>query len=321
MPEINLYQKINENYSDDLHANIYAEDPILTFLGSEGETTYVDFPGEHRNYIEVNKYSDEWNANLASLHYRQKFRIGNPSALFGKSKVTDPQNKIGIAAHIYSLTSRFHTTVMLDDEIVDSPDEKVMQFNYQLDSSWIRGRIVLEFFFFLKDLQVKNPFQANNIGMNLSQAPLFKTTIVVDGEGSTFPITEGEYPGGPLWQIRHFWSDPMEDPFDASNIQVELNRKHPKFKQLISKAESNGINAMLMNEIMTQAMAMIVVEASQDVKEAYGQINFDEAMDGSIMKVVAYWTDLYDLDVDSDGIMTTYNKISQGMMNDGNEKK
>lgn len=310
MPEISLYRKINYEYSDAAHANVHVHVPELTYVDAMGDEQFINFPDEVQDNININEYDNNWNPQFHSLRYHQEFTIGNPSAFFGPEEITDSENEIGIAVHIFSSTSKFQKTMVLPKTIIDTTDITNIDFDFEFEKSWMRGKINLEFFFFLKRSSITHPFQASEEGMRLSFDNLFETSLVVDGTGSTFPITEIENPGGPLWQMRKLWADPLVDPFDASSVQVELNSKHPKFGTLVkTTSTSTGIGAILMDQIMDQAVAMIIYEAIQDTAADGWRITEEEANEGSVAKVVQYWINLYEIDPISDSMMTIFNKV------------
>ena len=74
-------------------------------------------------------------------------------------------------------------------------------FDYNFEPSTIRGVINLDFFLYLKEVKDTLPYMANTQGMTLSYEDLNPIELVVDGVGSSFPITEFEDKEGPLWKI------------------------------------------------------------------------------------------------------------------------
>lgn len=64
---------------------------------------------------------------------------------------------------------------------------------------------------------------------------------------------------------------------------------------------------------------MIVVEARRDVEDENEYFEIEDASDGSIMKVVDYWADIYGIDIRNDNIMEVFNKVFEGMKEQYNE--
>lgn len=315
MQEINLYQKIDDHYTK--KAGIEFKSPELSYYDPIEELEKnIDFEDEHANVIELNKYESTWNPVGNNLKYVQRFIIENPSQLFGKDKVIDEKNVIGVAAHVYSRTSKFQETIALNDEITSADKAKEIVFEKQFNKSQLRGIIEIEFFFYLKKMVCENPYQANEVGMRLSQTEIFRTSIIIDGDGSTFPITETDNPGGPLWIMRKEWSDPATDTFDVTNVQVELNRKHKVFRSLV---QAKGPTTQeFMTNIINQAMAMIIYQAISDMNEQEETWDFDIAEEGSILNVVKYWVEIFEIDI-SASIMEIFSKI-QSYKENGEEE-
>lgn len=305
MQEINLYQKIDENYME--KAGIEVETPKLSYYDPfDEQEKIIILDDEVINFIELNKYESTWNPSGNNLKYSQNIYLKRPSEFFGKDKITDVENKIGIAVHVYSRTSKFQETIALNDSIASTDGEKEIIFEKEFDKSQLRGSIDIEFFFYLKKLECENTYQANEVGMKLSQTEIFKTRIVIDGDGSTFPITEVDNPDGPLWVIRKEWSDPATDTFDVTNVQVELNRKHKVFKSLV---QAKGPTTQeFMSNIIKQSIAMIIYQAVSDMNAQEETWDFDIAEEGSILSVIKYWTEIFEIDINGSA-MEIFSKI------------
>ena len=98
------------------------------------------------------------------------------------------------------------------------------------------------------------PFQTKLEGVNLNIENLEAFSILVDGDGSVFPIEEVEEVGGPLWKVDFNWTDIESDSFSSSNVKLLLNRAHPIYNYLYN--EKHNVNKYLMNEIILSAMVL-----------------------------------------------------------------
>lgn len=300
--EISLYRKIDDSYIE--LAQIKVLPPVLEYLDDEGVYQVIDTPQDVNNLDVISIEDSEWSPDSSELKYKQIITIEKPALLFGKDKVTDEENIIGLAAHIFSKNSKFQKTLQCDKYLRKTDDSISLTFKTIFPKSTLRGNIVIELFFFLKDIVKVNPFQADEIGMRLSVDNIFQTKIIIDGEGASFPITEEENPGGPLWTLRKGWSDPSTDPFDASSVQVALNTRHPLFKP-VTKGTQRAQRA-LMEDIMIQAMAMIIFQTLEDMKEIDDTFKREDALEGSVLAAVNYWISTYDIqDKDIISIMNT----------------
>lgn len=314
MPKIDLYRKIDEKYCSKRNADIRVGIPSLYYKNELGEMVQLPIDEETEEEIELNEIEKGWLPEEYDLDYVQEFHIGNPSALFGSSAITDSANQIGIAAHINSREAMFQETIPLKATIKDTPEGQVFTFRHHFPKDVLRGVIKLEFFFYLASVEKKHPFQADEIGMRLSDN-IFETKLVIDGTGSTFPITESSILGGPLWQLRKHWDDPVVDPFSPASVEVELNKSHPLFKQLSdSYGKKSGLGKALMNSIVAQAMAMIIYQTVLEMNNTEGDSwSFDIAEDGSILQIVGYWQDTFEVDIQDLSISNVFNSLQQGL--------
>lgn len=290
--EISLYRKIDNSYIE--LAQVKVLPPVLEYLDDEGTRKFIDIPQDINELDAISIEDGEWTPDSSELKYKQTITIEKPALLFGKDKVTDEENTIGLAAHIFSKNSKFQKTLQCNKSLKKTNDSVSLTFKTSFPKSTLRGSLVIELFFFLKDIVKTNPFQANEIGMRLSVDNIFETKIIIDGEGASFPITEEDNPGGPLWTLRKSWSDPSMDPFDTSSVQVVLNTHHPLFKP-VTKGTQRAQRA-LMEDIMIQAMAMIIFQAQEDMREIDDTFKKEDALEGSILAAVNYWISTYDIE-------------------------
>ena len=316
MPQINLYRKINSEYMDKRHASVSIDSPVLSYCDIDGEKIEAQVEKNEEGAIEVNKLLPDWFPNGCDLEYHQEFHIGNPGAFFGNHSVTDKENKIGLAVHVSSRTSMFQETIPLDYEIEDTPQDIKLNFTKKFKRDELRGEVKIGFFFYLKSVKKIHQFQADRPGMTLSDGNFFETCLIVDGSGSAFPITETEIPCGPLWQMRKHWDDPCIDPFNASSVEVELNSIHPIFKQLVGSVDKNsGTGKALMESIIKQAIAMIIFEAVSEMNNTDGDSwNFDMAAKGSVLEIVGYWVDVYEIDIDNLSMINVFDSVQKNVV-------
>ena len=302
--ELSLYRKITANVIDS--AGIKADLPHLFYTDSEEERLEIKVSDSDNSVIEIN--DGNWSPVENNLIYQQKFIVEHPDKLFGVDKITDYANKIGLAAHIYSRSSFFQETIAVPVDIVNDMDEVQIDFKHAFTAGSLRGYLCIDFFLYLKELNVRQSFQADRIGMNLCHEDLYKARIVIDGDGIMFPITEYKDPGGPLWTIERDWHDPSMDEFDVTNVRVKLNTANPLSKQVF-KSTGRMANE-LMSTIMVQSIAMIIYETTLDMQRNYGGMDKVEAIEGSILEVVNDW--IVEFNIDTSNIMTIVDSLQNG---------
>lgn len=305
--QIALYRKLNNEYIE--KAKVRFEQLKLSYLtNDEEEIKEIEISDETLNSYNINEFDSMWSPYDNNLKLEQKLVIDYPNVLFGKDGITCENNVIGLAVHIYSKTSGFQKTVEIAS--FKKQEERLeINFDYNFEASTIRGVVNLDFFFYLKEVNETLPYMANNKGMTLSYEDLNPIELVVDGIGSSFPISEFEDKEGPLWKIEKNWISPDEDMLDASNISIAFNIKHPLFAEI--KKETRRINSSYMNHIIVQAMAMIIQEVI--IIEEYSIEEEEDLIPGTILSAVSYWVKTFNIDVSD--IFSIQNSLMKNIEN------
>lgn len=297
-----LYKQIDEHYQND--AGIEVLSPELSY-DDQGKKVTIQFEDNQSDLIEINKYDDFWDASQHNLHYHQVVKIEKPANLFGEDRVTGVTNAIGLAAHVYSKTAKFQKTLASVQTLrmSDKPFQFILEEDFPIGS--LRGEVEFELFFYLKEQQETNVFQAAVIGTRLSN-DIFNTKLVIDGEGANFPIVEEPMVDGPLWTIRKFWTDPSIDSFDSTSVQIVLNTKHKAFKSITTG--KTAISATFMQDIIVQSMAMIIDQALRDMDDLDPAFDIEQAQEGTVLAAVRYWIETYNVN-ENGNIITITNEL------------
>lgn len=289
--QVSLYKKFDMKLSE--LSGLEISTPTLSYENSEGEK-FIQIDSETPNYINVNEFDTEWAPSEFNLKINQKFTVKNPSVLFGEKGITMPGNEIGVAVHLHSKSSSVQKNIAFGI-IKDLKEEVELIFEHNFPKSSIRGRVSLDFYLFLKTSLNSHPYHASNVGMRLSKEDLLNLTILVDGEGSVFPISEFKDPNGPLWKLDKNWVDPSIDSFDMANVNLSLNIAHPLFAQV--KAGKTKVAKAMMSDIMVQVMALIIQQVV--IIENYDIEQDDQATPDSILTAVRYWISTFEVDTSS----------------------
>jgi hypothetical protein len=288
--QIDLYKKIDDDLMQ--RAGIHFSSIELTYSNKTDEKEILINVNENElTSIYVNEEDSMWSPSENELRFLQNLTIKDPSILFGEEGVTCNENIIGIAAHIHSKESGFQKTVDFG-AIRNLEESRNIQIDYYFPPSSIRGIVNLDFFFYVKEVNNTKSFFANKSGMLLSNENLNSIELVVDGSGSSFPMTEFEDKDGPLWKIEKNWIDAEEDIFEVSNVNISLNTKHKLFPEL--KKETRVINRALMMNIMIQAMSLITQQVI--LIERHNVEEEDGVASGTILSAVLYWISTFDID-------------------------
>ncbi len=238
----------------------------------------------------VTDMSSEWSPNEHNLIIEQIIEIEKPNELFGINGVTLEKNTIGIGMHIYSKDSMFQQTIS-KSEIVFNSEQKRYLITQRFPKASLRGKVVLETFFYLKDIVVTYETHADLMGMKLSKSNLSELLLITDGDASIFPIGEFEENNGPLWKVEFSNFDAAEDSFSYENIRLLFNTSHKLFNQV--KAGKTAMSRAMMTEIMSQVMLLIIAKVKED--QLIELENVDNVMEGSILSVVQYWLSTFEI--------------------------
>lgn len=310
--KISLYKTIGTDLVSEDGAGIRVQKPDISYRDIlDNEIKQIDVPMQEVE-IKMNELDDNWYPEQNDLIYKQLFRVEHPDALFGSEGVTNKKNVIGLAAHIYSKEAKFQKTIPFGSIYYDEKPKSII-FEHTFNAGTLRGTINFEFFFYLQKIEnelFNSFYQADSVGSILSDGNIDVRAIIVDGEGSMFPIGNFAEKNGPLWKIEKRWSDPMADSFDATNVILKLNREHPLFSAL--QVENRRVNKMLMGEILINAMSMIIDQILN--KEDIKLNTRDDYEEGTIMSTVAYWVDVFNVNDTSD-IFTIQNSLNESVEN------
>ena len=287
---ISLFNKIEGQ-------QLIAEDEIriLNFgLSYINDNEIIDIDVDSNKDLSLGDIAPQWSASMHNLNLKLDLEIDKPWKFFDESGVTSKSNKIGIAALVYSRSSNMQETLR-----ISSFGYQKEKFKCTLDKDFevgsIRGQVNIEIFFYLDEVNETLPYQADKVGMILSNGSIYEIELYIDGDGSEFPITEIEESGGPLWLLDMKWVDASEDVFDINNITLKFNKKHRLYESVVEKPSNRILNNGYQNEIVVQAMiaviSQVILVEKKDISE--------ESVQNSILKIVTYWIETFDIDTTS----------------------
>lgn len=288
--QISLYNKLTEQLAEEV--GIHFATPIFSYF-NQGETTYIEVTEKFDSILTINEYDSEWSPVEDNLEINQKCVFDDPSKLYGVKGLTLEENLIGLAVHIHSKKSNFQKTVPISS-IPNTSVPFTIDFSENFTPGSLRGDVNLDFFIYLAEISETSPTHATTVGTVLNNELLNSITIVTDGDGSIFPMSEFEDSNGPLWKIEKYWIEPNIDPFDISNVNLMLNVSHPLFENI--KNGKQRVSSLMMTDIMVQAMTSIIQEVV--IVQNYS-IESEDVLPDSILAVVQYWVSTYEIDVTS----------------------
>lgn len=287
MNTFNLFKQIDEELEEKIGLNI--SDYFLNY-DTDIEKKEILNSVEPNTIQIMSDLDSSWTADYDNLTIKQTIRIENPSYLFGPDGVTLEKNKLGIGVHVHSRTSMFQETIAMA-EVCKNDIPLSYDLVYSFPKGKLRGKVHLETFFYVKELNETYPTHADLQGMRVSQKNISELILIIDGAGSMFPIGEFEEKNGPLWKLKINNFNPAEDLFSTDNINLLLNRSHSLFKQL--KERKTALSKGLMSEIVSQAMSLIIDKV---IKETEDDDIVSDSADGTILSIVNYWISVFEVD-------------------------
>lgn len=281
--QISLYKKIDNDLLEKIGVQI---ETYLRYT-DDSEDKIIDV--EERS-IAINEVDEGWSPNDHELSLNMSLKILEPMRLFGKNSITSAENTLGIGCHIYSKESHFQRTVPVG-RFKSNNREVNINFDYTFPPSSLKGQVYIEFFVYLAEIKERFNYQADKAGMILTEENFLELELIVDGDGSVFPITEFNDKEGPLWKLEKHWVDASDAIFNSSNVSLSLNASHPLFDQ-IQKGKTRVSRAM-MGDIMIQAMSQII---QQVLIIENNNINDDNLYPNSILAAVKYWVESFEIE-------------------------
>lgn len=226
----------------------------------------------------------DWNPDEFGFTLRRECVIRHPDTLFGSGGVAPSSATIGLAAMWLSRSSKTRGCVRFNESIRRSQTPAVRTFEHTFAPGTFRGQITLNTVIFLDECSYygkENQF-AKHPGTLLGELDSCK--VIIDGQGSVFPIVEVDEPSQPLWRVECNWNDPLVESFDAESVVVCLNRAHPAYKELMRE---NMKQSYLLKEVVAGALHIIVQNAQ--TSEFWADILDGKSDEGSIGEALHYF--------------------------------
>lgn len=159
----------------------------------------------------------------------------------------------------------------------------------------LRGTLVLRTVLYLKKAGtvVKEEQHLANVSGTILGV-LDETRIIIDGNGSVFPVVEKADKTMPLWWVECNWEDPTEDLLIGENFCLYLNTAHTDYSSLNL---NNGLNqAPLFKDIIASAIGILITEVLSNDAYKSQTISGAGLAPGTISAAVNYFIKVYDID-------------------------
>lgn len=247
------------------------------------------------------KLSDEngiWNLDEYNLILKREYTIKSFSNLFGVDGIVCRNAELGLAIMWTSKSSNIRGVIDIGAIKNISDNEKILTVEEKFDVAMLRGQIDLKTIIYIKksgNPTLKEEFLANKEGYILGI--LDEETIILDGNGSVFPIYEISDVNQPLWYVKCEWDNPTIDPF-TDVVAIYLNRSHKSYIKYLDPKKKAYFNQQLLKEIMASALMIVILKLKES--EYWNQTINGENLDrGSVSEAIYYFITTHKWDISS----------------------
>ena len=263
----------------------------LSTDGNSKDNTYVVQPDEN------------WNPDETGFILEQSFALGTLQRLFdgsgGDIAVALPGDTLGIMASWWSSQSDISGCERIDTftaaDVADGGQHMVM-FRKEFAAGLLRGTLQVHYHIYLaqKGPQEK-PGYARDLGTLLGEVGL-PLTVLVDGTGSSFPMSITKAQDKPLWWTEINISDPFEEPFNEDYFNLVLNDAHPDYDALKGKGrkKKDTFDSPLFREVLAGAIEEFFLYLRQNYRDQFEGLTADEVPEGSVAAAAMYWKQFVD---------------------------
>lgn len=265
----------------------------------ELKATTADTSTSRAAVLQLTDQACHWHPETSNLIARCRCIINVPMFLFGENGLAAEEGGVlGVALMwmtpdasqrgvqpIGEITRKSNGPLNISGEIFFSPKQ-------------LRGTLIFQTVLYLKSRgnpTEKEYYQARQTGTILGV--LDETRVIIDGNGSLFPIHEVSSPNEPLWWVRCEWGDPLEDPFTDDNYCIYLNTAHKDYTAL--NANEGLKNSPLLLEILCSSLQMLIMKVLDDDTARDATIQGTGIQEGSISSMVNYFLHTFKLNYDS----------------------
>lgn len=254
--------------------------------GKEESLTLSDL--DEVNTFKVSDEATSWTFDEYDLVLKKEVRFGCIDHLFGENGIACRDAELGIAVEWSSPSSRQRGTIKSSKSLRYNQKDCVFVIEIPFEKAQLRGCVDFRLIVYLQKSghpSSRELHLANQIGLILGT--LGEYSLILDGNGSTFPIFEIEEPRQALWRMKCDWSTPAEDLFNDC-VAIYINKSHPNYKYL--DQQNKAYDPQLIIEIMASALTIIIMKL-KDNPEHWAVVENDKIAKenpGSVAHAINY---------------------------------
>lgn len=288
----------------------YFNDERRVSVTGEVKKHEIMYDKDNMDYIELNDLSGVWDNLYDDLIIEQTIEIKEAKSLFGETGIVSDLTTIGVAILWYSRESRQRGSIQVGEFTKEDVSIKYNLMSH-FEKAQLTAKLDYSVVFYVKDIDphIGSTHFANEYGLILGR--VFSTTIILEGDESTFPIVSIESKDKPLWSVKVGWSN-IDEPFRDS-VTLRLNKSHKDYN-LLNLEERKHFNEPLFKQILINTVAMIIDQAliNNELDEILEAENLSV---GSIGFLIRYYLETYEVNTESS--LTIIESVMKGVWNNG----
>jgi len=281
MADISLFPIFSQDGDIDLFK---LSDPAFSYHrnGNDYELTIEQESRDVYSLKDSNKY---WTIENYGFCYSQSIQVSEPEKMFGSEGYACKNATIGIGLIWNSKTSNLRGSSHIGSFRLGSKSE-IFEVNEIFERASLRGEVIIRIVLYIEKSgkpTKEEMMLANNAGMIIGE--LSNITLLLDGNGSMFPIYNVEIKGDTLWNVHITYEDPSIDLFEEC-VCINLNTKNPGFKYI--DRDSDDFNNQMLIEVLSSALSLII----ENLRAFDNNFSFlQNAQEGSIAQAVQFFKD------------------------------
>lgn len=282
---------------------------------SRGEPLELSTEGNATDNTYAVQPAENWIPDEDGFVLEQRFGLSAMQLLFAGNihAVALPGDTLGIMASWWSDQSDISGCEPVGRFTlaeVAGGSRRMFTFRKEFAAGILRGKLQVQYHLYLAAKGAEHrPGFASRTGTLLGQigTPL---TIILDGRGSSFPMSVTEAVDRPLWWTEINISDPFEDPFNEDYFNVVLNAAHPDYDALSGRGrkKKNTFDSPLFREVLAGAIEEFFLYLRQNYRDQFDGLTPDEVPDGSVAAAALYLKQKY---VDTSDMLRLHESVRQ----------
>lgn len=246
----------------------------------------IDYPLDVLQFGVVKDKDSLWNPEDYNLKIQRTIKIDNADLLYGSNGIAYANAKIGIAIAWYSQSSSQRGVIDLGI-ISNIIDNQAFVLNYEFPKAGLRGKVFFKLFIYIKEGGIpekSESFRINEQGFIVGE--LEYNSIILDGDGSIFPIYFTDLGNGPLWQVYCNVTDPYNQDF-VDSIAIYVNENHRDACRL--DRYGKDFDGVMLKEVLSSAMSVIVETVREDNPDFFNSLGTLPTTEGTVAQALKYF--------------------------------